>query len=751
MIFKKHIFLLAATFAAFVGCAPEEKTPADPDSHPAPLGEDIRLSVKVEGAWTGSDGIGLFIPSREVENLPARWDGGVFKATVPTPSKGDAVYAYYPYSEAFLEEGLNVRIPSETDGKTLVDGPLISDAVQLQDVKEETEINLALHPVTGTVKIIIRDNPDESLAGEQISRAVLTVDKTIAGLYSVDVTGGRLVPVSRENALVIAAESPIAAEGVTYVASALPGKYAGELTLVTSAGEQSFPHLAFDVKAGGTTDIPVTLKAPVKPHVGIYTADDYNAFIASVIAGDYSAWVTAETGEVDIMEDLVFEKAPDYPSGEEGAAISFDGVLDGNGHSLSCQAWVRPLLNVLGKEGVVKNLHTQGAFKSFANSGQSGNASIAKINLGLIENCTSDVSVDLETVGGTVLGAICAQNGGVVKSCTNLADVTVRGAFTAAGAAYGGGISALGHTVLGNSTPTRLDVDETCSAGSFIDCENKGDITFVAAGQKVTKSSFGGICGLVYMNGVRFENCINRGRIARTSDGEVSSNACNSIGGILGRSAAWYTASPGDSGALETSSGYDTRLKDCANYGTVYTSCRHSAGIVNNASGARLDAAGGIVGVLIGDPSAPGRLEGCTHEGEVSGGWNISVNTTALGGLVGTAKHAVVASCNSRGKISAIGAEKPIGAAGGVAAFVLENVAVTGGIINVSMDLWQAGTKPLLYGLAFGNVVTSASISGTTVSGSISVAGEALAVTEAHLVSAGTKTQPNVSEINWNL
>lgn len=45
-----------------------------------------------------------------------------------------------------------------------------------------------------------------------------------------------------------------------------------------------------------------------------------------------------------------------------------------------------------------------------------------------------------------------------------------------------GGLAAIGHTVLGTATATQLDVDETCRAGNFVDCENHGNLTIQCAG-----------------------------------------------------------------------------------------------------------------------------------------------------------------------------------------------------------------------------------------------------------------------------
>ena len=750
---RMHFFFLwfASALMLLAGCSGKEPDPDSGSGQDAP-GESICLVVNAPGEWSGTDCIGLFMPSSGVENIKAGYGEKGFSATVPTPVKGAMVSAYYPYTEKFDKEGLNVRIPEEADGEITVSSPLVAAPVSLNEIKASSAVDMEFIPVVGTVRIRIADCKEESLAGGKVSGVVLSTDREIAGLYSVDVPTGDLIPVSRSNTITVKSDKEISTDGVSYVVSALPGKYTGRLTITTSFDEQSFPSLSFEVKAGETVDVSCELTAPVKPHAGIYSAEDFNAFVASLVAGDISEWITPETGEVDIREDLTFVDPPVYPKGEESTVVTFNGVINGNGHSITCEVWEAPLLNVIGKDGVVKNLVTKGSFKRMLNSGGAGNATIARVNLGLIQKCSADVSVNLETTGGTILGAICAQNGGTVKECVNLGSITVTGNYTVAGGGYGGGISALGHSILGSSSPTFIDVDGTCAAGTFIDCENRGDITFIAAGKKVTKSSFGGICGLVYMDGVKFVNCVNRGTVARISDGEETSTACNSVGGILGRCSAWYTISPGDSGALDNGgvNGYSISIDGCSNYGKVYTSCRHSGGVARNSSGARLDAAGGIVGSVIGRTSSHSVISGCSNEGEVTGGWNTFVNTTVLGGITGLARFTDISSCISRGKLSAISQEKPMGAAGGIVAFAIEDVSITGGTVNVPMALWRAPSKPLLYGLAFGNVVTSASISGTAIGGTISVDGSSVTVTQNDIVSSESNVMPEVSGINWN-
>lgn len=146
-----------------------------------------------------------------------------------------------------------------------------------------------------------------------------------------------------------------------------------------------------------------------------------------------------------------------------------------------------------------------------ANPASAGNAVIAKVNLGVIRDCTNSADTEVTVSGSLIFRTLVAQNGGTLERCINYGNVTVTQTASASSGFYGGGLAAIGHTVLGTATATQLDVDETCRAGNFVDCENHGNLTIQCAGAAPIRSGFGGICGIVYMNGVRFTGCENYG------------------------------------------------------------------------------------------------------------------------------------------------------------------------------------------------------------------------------------------------
>jgi hypothetical protein len=319
---------------------------------------------------------------------------------------------------------------------------------------------------------------------------------------------------------------------------------------------------------------------------------------------------------------------------------------------------------------------------------------------------------------------------------------------------YGGGLAAIGHTISGDPVASALNVDETCTPGQFINCENTGNISITTTAGIPVRQGFGGICGMVYFNGVKFEGCKNSGNVSRISNGEDTNDKSASVGGILGRSAGWYTTGTGDSGALDTSiAGFDTEITNCSNSGTIYCCCRHSGGIAPTGSCARADGVGGIAGTLIGNAENIQKVTNCTNTGDVTGGWITNVNSTALGGMVGIAKHTEISSSSAICKLTSKETEF-IGAAGGLVACVMEAVTIKDNCVAMpTIDAYAHSTKAYFYGLLFGNVKVSASVSGTSVGGSIKANGTDFGISSENyadfLVAAKSNIKISADGVAW--
>ena len=492
---------------------------------------------------------------------------------------------------------------------------------------------------------------------------------------------------------------------------------------------------SFTAEMGGIYDMAFEFVAQgtvVEGNIDINTVEDWTAFAEAIVGGE-----TYEGKTVTLKKDLSIDTYFTYANG------TFEGTFDGNGKTMTANGNIWPLFATVGVKGVVKNLTMAGSFARFANAGECGNATIAKINKGLIQKVTNYSNAEISVTTAVVFASICGQNGGTLDECKNYGNITITYAGSGSNAFYGGGLCAIGHTVSGDPAPTALNTDGTCTPGIFTKCENHGTITLTATGGKPVRQGFGGICGLVYFNGVKFENCTNTGNISRVSNGELSNSFSASIGGILGRSAGWYTQGTGDSGAMDNgydgtggtlgnvTTGFATDYINCSNSGDIFCECRHSGGVIANQHTRRSDNVGGITGLAIGKDGSIQNFTGCSNTGNLSGGWATTVNTLVLGGIVGYANYSEISECSSICEMKSTDSTKPIGAAGGLVGYAIKGVAVKDNCVSVpTMDVYgKPNSTNFLYGLVIGNIFIDATVSSAQVGGSIKADGTAQEIT----------------------
>ena len=528
------------------------------------------------------------------------------------------------------------------------------------------------------------------------------------------------------------------------------GTYAEGFRIVVKNNENQYmikkSNKIFEAEMGGIYDMEFDFESQGTIVDGdIYTVSDWNAFAAAIEGGE-----TYEGRTITLRSDLAVDTYFGYGNG------TFEGTFDGNNKTMTANGNIWPLFATVGVKGVVKNLTMAGSFARFANTGEAGNATIAKINKGLIQKVTNYSSAEISVTTAVVFASICGQNGGTLDECKNYGNITITYAGSGNNAFYGGGLCAIGHTVSGDPAPSALNTDGTCTPGIFTKCENHGTITLTATGGKPVRQGFGGICGLVYFNGVKFENCSNTGDISRISNGEDSNKLSASLGGILGRSAAWYTTGTGDSGAFDngyddsgslTGNGYDTEYTDCSNSGALFCECRHSGGVIANTNTRRSDNVGGIVGLALGTEGKVQKFTNCTNTGTLKGGWSKDVNTLILGGITGYTSFCEISGCSSICEIKSTDSSKPIGAAGGLVGYAINEVTIKDNCVSVpTMDVYgKPNSVNFLYGLVFGNIYKSATVLSVATAGSITADGTALEITSEnytnYLVSANSGAQ----------
>ena len=504
------------------------------------------------------------------------------------------------------------------------------------------------------------------------------------------------------------------AQGVakgTPVVVALPaGTYSGLIITITDVNgdtktlKNTWSH---ELAAGHVYTTTLRVAAP-----GIYNVAGYNAFAAAVNAGDYSAWVNPQDDEVNLYADITSDVNYTYIS-------NFAGTFDGNGHTITCTEKNSPLFNTLAKTAVVKNLTTAGTYKGFSNQGEQAFASFARVNLGTIQKCTNTTSGDLSTKASIAFGGFVGQNGGTIQDCTNEGDIllTVRAAGLVC---YGGGFAAYGHT------------SDKSAAGKFVNCENNGDVkvTVVKEGTTectITRTGFGGICGVVICDGVIFDGCINSGTVARIDSGAGNNTCASAVGGILGRSAIhnssylYWLDMDGNTGS------YNTKFTDCTNEGEVINSVRNGHNFKSQDSdekGNKKVGTGGIVGALVSKSSDPAVFTRCKNTGSVKAGYNASNNSHVAGGLAGMVRNATFTDCESTGSISVYGDGNICGPMGGFVGFALAGVNISGGTAKPSITLKTVSSPSLYsYGLLVGTARATFSASDAYAGGSIKVNG----------------------------
>lgn len=471
----------------------------------------------------------------------------------------------------------------------------------------------------------------------------------------------------------------------------------------------------FNAAAGVVYSTEMELKGK-----GIYGINDYIAFAEAVKAGNYDAFIGAD-GEVNLMADITLE-AGNF----KYVDAVFNGVFDGNGHTLTGLNRTTPLFNTIGAEGVVKNLNTAGTFTSFANGYWCGASSFAKINLGLIENCNNSVNSEVDysapAENGLVLGCFVGQNGGTIKNCKNTGYTRVNAKLGTISAnttfitpCIAGGFAAIGHTV--STKPGENAVGYTAhtgvTPGKFEKCVNEGElkITVVGPERKTTVSAVGGICGLVVLDGVVFDECSNSGNVSRISNGEGSNDGSSCVGGILGQGVQSHSS--GNPHCVEANKGYNTVINDCTNSGTILHNARYSAVIEISGTGAdgkaaRHATAGGIVGLINGRSDVKATVSGCTNSGIVTDGW--SGQRHFVGGISGYSKYVTFTNNVMSGSLESYNGLS-IGVAGGIVGAAYEGVTVSGGSSKPSFNCVGTSNVDLCAGLCVGVSLGNVSVS----------------------------------------
>lgn len=221
---------------------------------------------------------------------------------------------------------------------------------------------------------------------------------------------------------------------------------------------------------------------------GIYTVEDWNAFVASVSNGndkwqaDWEETIDEKTG-VHLMADIYSSTNLPHPA----TAVKWNGKFYGHNHTIT-HAGYEPLFVYIDTDGVIQDLKVAGNRKANGTDTKATNdwtGSIAVWNFGKIENCENLMEI---TIGGNNTNAvgICRTNDGSIINCVNSGDITISEPSTSVYAAgickiNTGTISGCKNNGTISVSDARASVDVAgivaqYSTGTVTDCNNNGGI-----------------------------------------------------------------------------------------------------------------------------------------------------------------------------------------------------------------------------------------------------------------------------------
>lgn len=304
--------------------------------------------------------------------------------------------------------------------------------------------------------------------------------------------------------------------------------------------------------------------------------------------------------------------------------------------------------------------------------------------------------------------SLVEANAGTMRSCTNSADFEINLPFTG------------NHELIGGGLAFRPDAEG--NLGTFEDCKNTGNITILKnaiAASGLHKCAVGGILASAYGGTkevfVKLKNCSNEGKITLWENELQKSGAqgAYAVGGIVGRIAPLS----GDAAAMYVNptptAGFYTEITGCTNSGTIDACSNIASGASSAMSGARQLYVGGISGIVVGIPSNPAKISGCTNTGAVLAG-GISRPCALVGGILGGTAFTEIADCTNTGsfgitKNTLAPVNAKIGAVGGIVAHILKATPVpvitnckstaalpADAVDKCSGEIYATGNKPTI-------------------------------------------------------
>ena len=341
---------------------------------------------------------------------------------------------------------------------------------------------------------------------------------------------------------------------------------------------------------------------------GIYTVEDWNAFVAAVNSGDWSAWKKTIDGKegVHLMADIYsstnLPRTNDkYLEGEKkGNTCMWDGTFYGHNHTITHNGF-EPLFLHVGSAGAIQDLIVAGTRETNAVNGWTG--SIALNNAGVIRNCENRMNIILSGASTNAAG-ICRTNTGTIVGCKNTGNIIISDPTAAVNVA---GITMTSSGALVNCVNeggiTITGVDQDCIVAGVVQSVSSGaadqvntltNSAAITIDAKLTAARtiyMGGIAANAQYNSVptHFNKCSNSGALKITKSG-----AFHMKGGAIGGIVAAITV-----GASGTQGVNFTSFDNCNNSGSI-TFYESERGDCTAAGQHGAYAIGGILGRCVG-------------------------------------------------------------------------------------------------------------------------------------------------------
>lgn len=644
-----------------------------------------------EVKWVdASDKIGIFIASSSanVQASLKRIEGkAYFAAEVSNYNVGDQLCAYYPYAENAGKDvsKVTLKVPyiQTQTAPNIFNGsnnPMVAVPMSLPDAGTTVNNPLKFRHIGAVLEFDITGVPsNEKLKSVQFvsSDGFPATDNSIYDLTSVTEAGDlntvagtyyKSVTVSLKDGGFTPGQS-----AKVYM-TIVPGTYNGNIYISTDKNLYRYAGKTIEANRAAVKPIKADLSSTnVDKSKEIKSALDYEVFAMAANAGDYSAWVDGD-GEVKLGADI---STPTYFTRIQKV---WTGKFNGQGNTIKQDASVVPLFTVISEDASVSDLVLEGSKKSMANAGGYGSAAVAQINKGTIENVNNKMVTNLNVTGGSAIAGMVKCNGGTMRNCMQEGNITINAVIKATTTLYVGGIAAFAS-----------DADEVSTSkavGRFENCTNAAKINVSRTSTKaasLAKFAVGGICAIVHRGTKdvypQFSGCVNSGAIRLIDKDKNAQGQAAVVGGIIGR-VANYTAGIAVEVAAE---GYYAKIENCSNSAVIENSAYSTGGFIDKQSGARVCAAGGIVGYASGLKANPVDIIGCTNTGQILGGY---ATGCLMGGICGQTnnvniKNATVEAVFGDSSLD----DHQLSAAGGIVGSSLNSLTVENSKVDISGSL----------------------------------------------------------------